>query len=64
MHPFMNFECPSFSTAAKHFVKDAKGLPALRSWWQGDITGYYDFTRPEAGKIVLFSFLDFFSDLI
>ena len=50
IHPFVNLECAVFSEASDHVVHDARGLPALTSWWQGKMAGYVDFTRPEARK--------------
>ena len=41
-------ECPSFDSATRYLVHDANGLPALTSWWQGRLAGYFDFTRPAA----------------
>ncbi|XP_057372341.1 myogenesis-regulating glycosidase-like [Daphnia carinata] len=49
IHPFINVECASFSEASAHVVSDANGLPALTSWWQGNLAGYFDFTRPSSG---------------
>ena len=48
IHPFINIECSTFSSAQTHVVQDAKGIPALTSWWQGEVAGYYDFTRQSA----------------
>lgn len=48
IHPFINLECPSFNAASSHVVSDANGLPALTSWWQGNLAGYFDFTRPRS----------------
>ena len=48
IHPFINLECPSFSAASPYLVRDSKGLPGLTKWWQGNLAGYYDYTRSEA----------------
>jgi len=49
IHPFINSECPSFPTASPYLVKNSSGQPGLTSWWQGNVAGYFDFTRSEAG---------------
>ncbi|CAG7837491.1 unnamed protein product [Allacma fusca] len=52
IHPFINFNCPSFKTAFEknYFVRDTKDKPATTSWWAGGLAGVMDFTNGEGIK--------------
>ncbi|CAG7734444.1 unnamed protein product [Allacma fusca] len=50
VHPFINFNCPSFQTAfdKEYFVKDVRNKQTITWWWEGQNSGLIDFTNPEA----------------
>lgn len=58
IHPFVNIECVSWTEAVSrlqpYFIQDTKirpvlnHMPGLTYWWQGDLSGYVDFTNPAA----------------
>jgi len=52
IHPFINFECPSFDTAFQndYFIQDTHSKPTVVWWWQGQRSGAIDFTNPDAVK--------------
>ena len=50
IHPFINMDCPSWDQASRYVVRDAEGRPALTSWWQGAMAGYFDLSRPAAAR--------------
>jgi len=48
IHPFLNTNCPSFTTSAQYMVPGDNGLPGLTSWWRGNPSGILDFSRSHA----------------